>query len=356
MNSNLFISKNNSALSKLGRLLDSEAYKDAKYFIVVDENTYNCCLPMLVGKVDALERAEFFEVPVGEEAKSLEIASQLWQTLIDCGADRDSVIINLGGGCVCDLGGFVASGFMRGIRYINVPTTLISMADAAIGGKTAVNLENVKNPVGFFSMPQAVCIVPGFLSTLPDMEWLAGLFEVIKTLLLSDSVLFNEMISVVSSPDCFDEKKIWPFVSHCAEFKSNVVMADPREQSIRKILNFGHTLGHGIESFCLEEGKPLPHGVCIGLGLIGELYLSVKKLNLSRKVLDDYCRIVRGMIEIKSLSLHDTESVMKYIRRDKKNRDGLILCSLIKDVGVPIIDVVVNENEVRDALLQIGKL
>ena len=166
-----------SSLSRLNRMLSGKAFDNARFFILVDENTYNHCLPHLISKVDRLQQAEFMEVPVGEECKDIAIATQLWQTLLESNADRNSVLVNLGGGCISDLGGFVAAGYKRGIRHINIPTTLVGMVDAAIGGKTALNLDNSKNQIGFFHQPAIVCVEPAFLDTLPDAMLLDGVFE-----------------------------------------------------------------------------------------------------------------------------------------------------------------------------------
>lgn len=349
MSPKLILPSRVSSLAKLNRMLKGAGYKDSKFFIIVDENSYNNCLPSLISSVSALESAEFFEVPIGEEAKSIEVASQLWSALLDSGADRNSVIVNLGGGCVSDIGGFVAAGFRRGIRYINIPTTLVAMVDAAIGGKTALNLQYAKNQVGFFWQPDAVCINPYFLSTLPEEELLNGTFEILKTLYLSDINLLNDYLS--------DNKNIvsMDVVVHCALFKNSVVKIDTTEQSVRKILNFGHTFGHGIESFAIENGIPMRHGMAVGIGMACELYLSVKKLGLDEKILSDYCNFLFATIDVPRFTLADTEPILKYIRLDKKNCDGWILCVLLKDIGIPVIDVAISENEVRDALLHITR-
>lgn len=340
-----------SSLAKLDHLLHTEKFVGAKKFIIVDENTYTHCLPQLIGRVSALEEAEFFEVPVGEEAKSLEIAAQLWGVLMDRGADRNSLILNLGGGCVSDIGGFVAAGFKRGIRYINIPTSLIGMVDAAIGGKTAVNVNNVKNQVGFFHQPEAVCIYPLFLNTLPEVDLKCGVFEMAKTLLLIDAQAFEKLISVVNGCSRFPMNDITAFVSQCVDFKSSVVAADPKELSVRKILNFGHTFGHAIESFMMDRGLPMPHGAAVGVGMKCELYLSVKKIGMSIKVYEDFCRMLHHLVTVPKFSLRDTEGILSYMRQDKKNQDNLILCVLLQTLGVPVIDVALNENEIRDALL-----
>ena len=184
-------------LRTLSRELDKEDWQGARYTILLDENTFQHCLPLLISQVGALQEAEFIEVPVGEECKSLEVAAQVWQTLMEGEADRQSVIVNLGGGCVCDLGGFVAAGYKRGIRYIHVPTTLLSMVDAAIGGKTAINFGGVKNSIGHFYPSSLTVIDPAFLKTLPQEEMLNGQMEMVKTAAVTDPELFHQMLSTL---------------------------------------------------------------------------------------------------------------------------------------------------------------
>jgi len=343
-----------SALSKLNRLLLSDNYADAKKFIFVDANTYSSCLTELICRVPALESAEFFEVPVGEETKSLEVASQLWSALLDSHADNRSVILCLGGGCVSDIGGFVAAGFKRGIRYINIPTSLVGMVDASIGGKTAVNISNAKNQVGFFHQPDAVCVHPAFLDSLSDSEIISGLFEMEKYMLLSDADRLHNFFSRYSS--ALNERHVeTDDILHCIDFKRSVVSADPYDSSIRKILNLGHTFGHAIESFAMQHNIACSHGQAVGIGLACELYLSTKKLGLNPKVYDDALTFKNLLVSFPKLSLRDTEVILSYMRNDKKNRDGLILCVLLQEIASPVIDVSLDENEIRDALLTVCK-
>lgn len=345
-----------SSLVKLNRLLLGKDYVDSKKFIMVDANTYENCIPTLISRVSALEGASFFEVPVGEEAKSVEVAVQLWQALVESEADRDSVIINLGGGCVSDIGGFVAAGYKRGIRYINVPTSLLAMVDASMGGKTAVNIEGVKNQVGFFHQPEAVCFFPAFLETLPEEELVSGLFEMVKTLMLFDAGSYNTLLQLLTSSDSeMDDSTLGEYISQCAEFKRSVVAHDPYEKSVRKILNFGHTFGHAIESYSSEQGKQLPHGMAVGIGIACELYLSHKKLRMSVEEYNKFHCLLDSLVGIPKYKLRDAETILNYMRNDKKSRDGVIMCTLLREIGLPVIDVSINENEVRDTLLSISK-
>jgi len=347
-----------SALSLLNRKLKSAKYQGTRFFIFVDENTYNNCLPMLITHVSALEEAEFMEVPVGEEAKSIEIASQLWSVLQQSVAEqnlgRDNVVIvNLGGGCVSDIGGFVSAGFKRGIRYINVPTTLIGMVDAAIGGKTAVNMNGAKNQVGFFHKPELICIEPAFIDTLDARELKSGLFEMLKTLALANPEEYERLRNAIVKQEVQLDEAL---IKECALIKESVVKQDPCEKGIRKILNLGHTFGHGIEAHSIAQGKPLSHGEAVGLGMACAFYLSCKKLGMSQQVLNEYACALKCLTSLPQYNLKDTEAILSYMRQDKKNADGLILCVLMQELGAPVIDMAVDENEIRDTLLSLHKL
>ena len=355
MKTKYFIPSRVSSLSKLNRFLLSDECRNSRFFIIVDENTYQHCLPLLISKVSALENAEFFEVPVGEEAKSLEVAAQLWGALLDSGADRNSVILNLGGGCVSDIGGFVAAGFKRGIRYINIPTTLVGMIDASVGGKTAVNVENAKNQVGFFHQPDAVCIYPDFLDTLPNLEIVSGALEMAKTLLLSDGKAFTSLANSLVGCAKYPLEEIKKYIVQCVDFKQSVVDADPFDKSIRKMLNLGHTFGHAIESYMMEQNCAITHGVAVGVGLECALYLSSMKLGLSKDIYALFKQMLHHIVALERFTLADTEHILSYMRQDKKNADSLILCVLLQEVGAPVIDVAIDENEIRDALLKFGK-
>ena len=340
-----------SSLSRLNRLLSNKAYDNARFFILLDENTYSNCLPLLITKMVRLQQSEFMEVPVGEECKEVAIATQLWQTLLESGADRNTILVNLGGGSVSDLGGFVASCYKRGIRYINIPTTLIGMVDAAIGGKTALNLEGFKNQVGAFYPPMVTCIEPAFLDTLPDEELFNGVFEMLKTLMIGDVEQYSRLCDMLLDGTL----EIRPeMIATCVEIKTAVVKKDPRDESVRHILNLGHTFGHALESSSHEEGKsPLSHGTAVGIGLVCALYLSVKKLGLQPDFLEHYQKVAARLVKLPHYSLKETEAILKYMRQDKKNADEAINCVLLKEPGAPVIDIPVEENEIRDALLKI---
>lgn len=333
-------------LQVLQRELSKDEWQDAKYTILLDENTFQHCLPLLVSQVEALQEAEFIEVPVGEECKCLEVAAQVWQTLLDGEADRHHVVVNLGGGAVCDLGGFVAAGYKRGIRHINVPTTLLAMVDAAIGGKTAVDFGGVKNSIGHFYPASLTVIETTFLDSLPETETTNGLMEMVKTAAVTDPALFNALIT---SPD-----RILNFqLKQVARIKSRVVKADPYDHSIRKILNFGHTFGHAIEVY-----RGLPHGIAVGIGMQVAMYLSTKKIGLQEEVYTTYSHWLKEQLStayypLPTFNLKDIEQMLPLMHQDKKNTAGLLRCVLLQELGAPVIDIEVSDNEIRDAFLRL---
>ena len=332
-------------LRALQRELSKAEWLDAKYTIIVDENTFQHCLPLLIGSVEPLQEADFIEVPVGEECKSLEVVSQVWQTLLEGEADRQHVIVNLGGGSVCDLGGFVAAGYKRGIRHIHVPTTLLGMVDAAIGGKTAIDFGGVKNSIGHFYPAVFTVIDPTFLKTLPQEELLNGQMEMVKTAAVTDPELYKKIISIFNFQ--------FSIIKEVSRIKSRVVKADPYDHSIRKILNFGHTFGHAIEVY-----RGLPHGVAVGIGMKAAMYLSTKKLGLQEEVYTTYShwlkeQLSRFTFHLSPFTLKDIEQMLPLLHQDKKNTAGSLRCVLLQELGAPVIDVEVSDNEVRDAFLKL---
>lgn len=327
-----------SGLAALDRALAAPEWQGAKYIILLDENTFTHCLPLLIQQVEPLQEAEFIEVPVGEDAKSPEVALQVWQTMLEGGADRDTVIVNLGGGCVSDLGGYLAAGYMRGLRHINIPTTLLSMVDAAIGGKTAINFGGVKNSLGHFHFPALTVVDTAFLSSLPPQELLCGQMEMVKTAAVTDASLFDTLLST----DTIDKHHIVA----TARIKSRVVKADPYDRSVRRILNFGHTFGHAVELH-----SQLPHGIAVGIGMLAAFYLSVKKTGLDEAVYRRYGEWLRRHIDLPRYTLRDIEAMLPLMHRDKKNAAGEVRCVLLADLGAAVTPVAVSDNEVRDAFL-----
>ena len=331
-------------LAALQRELAKEEWQGVRYTILLDENTFQHCLPLLIGSVEALQEAEFIEVPVGEEGKSLEVAAQVWQTLLEGEADRSTVLVNLGGGSVCDLGGYVAAGYKRGIRHINVPTTLLGMVDAAIGGKTAIDFGGVKNSIGHFYPAALTLIEPAFLDTLPQEEQLNGLMEMVKTAAVSDAALYERLLEAPVQPVKKQD------IVAVGRIKSRIVKADPYDHGVRKILNFGHTFGHAIEVY-----SGLPHGLAVGIGMKAAMYLSMRKLGLTERVYDTYSQWIASLVSIPHYTLKDIETMLPLMHHDKKSASGMLRCVLLQEPGAAVIDVEVSDNEVRDTLLKVTK-
>jgi 3-dehydroquinate synthase len=329
---------NQKALNRLNTYLDSASY--SSMFIIVDENTYEHCLPNFMAEIIGDHHFEVLEIESGEENKNIQTCLNLWQALSDLDADRKSLIINLGGGVVTDLGGFVASTFKRGVDFINVPTTLLSMVDASVGGKTGVDLGPLKNQIGVINQPKMVLIQTGFLKTLEQRQLNSGFAEMLKHGLIQDANYWNELINTVDFSN-MDAK-----IGHSVEIKNKVVLEDPTEKGHRKILNFGHTLGHAIESYFLvhNERETLYHGEAIAIGMILEAYLSKEILGLPADQLSDITVTFLDRYGKVDFDENDVDHILNLLRFDKKNSHGNINFALIKSIGQPVLDVKIPEH------------
>ena len=280
-------------------------------------------------------------IKAGEQHKNLQTVQRIWKTLLKHHADRNAMLINLGGGVVTDLGGFAASTYKRGIKFINVPTTLVGMVDAAIGGKTGIDFGGGKNQIGTFAEAEDVLINPVFLETLPERELHSGLAEMLKYGFIADANLLKVNL-----------ENYQQFIARAGEIKREIVAQDPTEKGLRKILNFGHTLGHAIESHCLTTDSPLLHGEAVALGMGAALWLSVRQLGLDEKVLHDFeVRLPMLLSEARiSLSEKDIKPIMSYLVHDKKNKGGKPQFVLLGEVGKPVCDVEVEPELVKQFL------
>lgn len=326
-NCQLFFNEN--GLNYLNEILIPSNY--SKIIVLVDENTNNYCLPNFLARLPTEVEIEIIEIAAGEEMKNVATCLELWQTLMDLGADRKSIILNLGGGVITDLGGFVACTFKRGIDFIHIPTTLLAMVDAAIGGKNGVDLGQLKNQIGVIKEPKAVIIDTIFLTTLPPREMRSGLAEMLKHGLIYDKNYWDE-IKNVSNLNTDDLDRL---IYQSVQIKNKIVSQDLTEKGIRKSLNFGHTLGHAIESYFLEnENKPtLLHGEAIAIGLILESYLSLE-LHLITK--EEYAEIkyyISDIFEPVAFTSEDVEKIISLLIFDKKNEFGKIQFALLNGIG-----------------------
>jgi len=308
--------------------------KENKYsslFIIVDSNTNEFCLPKFLPFLETSLAIEIIEFEAGEVNKNIETCVQIWNVLTELGADRKSIIINLGGGVVTDLGGFVASTFKRGMDFIHVPTTLLSMVDASVGGKNGVDLGNLKNQIGVINVPQMVLIDTQYLETLPKNEMRSGLAEMLKHGLIYDKPYWEQFLDLkaIDFAD-FDE-----LIYRSVEIKNEIVLQDPTEKNIRKALNFGHTLGHAIESYFLENEnkKTLLHGEAIAIGMILESYISLEKKLLSQDEYNQIKTTIKTIYDDVQFDEKDIEPILELLIHDKKNEYGNIQFALIDGIG-----------------------
>lgn len=314
--------------------------KYSKVFLLVDNNTKKYCLPHFFKKIQSLADKTVLTIKAGESHKHIETCREVWQKLSDMGADRKSLLINLGGGVVSDLGGFVAATFKRGIDFINIPTTLLSMVDASIGGKTGVDLGGLKNQIGTITNPKLVVVDSFFLKTLPDNEYRSGYAEMLKHGIIKDYKYFKNLIKYRS----FEENDIIHYIHNSVSIKNDVVKQDPFEYNFRKILNFGHTLGHAIEThFLRKTKKSLLHGEAIAIGMITEAYISSQLTGLRLEVAEEIKTTFLSIFPKISFSVEDISHIISLLKYDKKNSHGKVKFVLLKEIGEPVIDVEVAE-------------
>ena len=314
--------------------------KASQVFILTDENVAPFWLPEVEYGLNCENAIEIVIKP-GEQHKNLQTVQRIWKTLMKHHADRNALLVNLGGGVITDLGGFAASTYKRGIKFINIPTTLLAMVDAAIGGKTGIDFGGAKNQIGTFAEAEDVLVDPVFLSTLPRREILSGMAEMLKYGFIADDNLLE--INLDNYQD---------YILCAGEIKRQIVAKDPKEAGLRKILNFGHTLGHAIESHCLTTDCPLLHGEAVALGMAGALWLSVKHCGLDEQVLKDYEKKLPMLLSEAEISLTeaDIEPIMGYLVHDKKNMGDKPQIVLLEAVGKPVWDVMVDYNTIKRSL------
>ena len=339
----IFLGK--SVFKKLSAFVKKGNY--SSLHILVDENSMQHCLPILIANCAELKEANIIEIESGEENKSIEICVELWATLTDEKAERKALLLNLGGGVICDMGGFVASTFKRGIDFVNIPTTLLAQVDASVGGKLAINLEGYKNQIGLFASPKAVFIETTFLQTLSNREYLSGFAEMIKHALVADSNYWNKLKKVDVTQNNFAAS----FVSRSIEIKSGIVLADPYEKGLRKVLKFGHTIGHALESYFLKHNKNyLLHGEAVAIGIICEAYLSSIKLGFDKRQLKDLCDFITLYYKKYNISSAAYPAIIALMLQDKKNEKKEINFTLLKKTGKAIPNHNFTTAQIKEAL------
>ena len=323
--------------------------KYSSIFAITDSNTSEYCIPHFMSLLTIDTAIEIIEIDPGESFKTIETCVEIWNILTEFGADRKSLIINLGGGVISDLGGFIASTFKRGIDFINVPTTLLGMVDAAIGGKNGVDLGSLKNQVGTITSPQLVLIDRVYLDTLPQNEMLSGFAEMLKHGLIADKNIWKQFLDLSE----IDFTEFDQMIYESVHVKNNIVMQDPTENGIRKALNFGHTLGHAIESLFLQDENKLAllHGEAIAAGMILESFISFKKNLLSREEYYEIKYTIKDLFEDILFSESDIERLLTLLIHDKKNEYGNVNFALLDGIG----KIAINQNTDNDIIIEAFK-
>lgn len=318
-----------NAMDELVQFVNSN-YPKAKRYIIADHNTLQYCLPVIDKYLGELKvEQQVFNIEPGEDSKSLDLAHQLWENFTDLELTRGDLILNIGGGVVSDLGGFVAATYKRGIDVINIPTTLLAMADASIGGKVGVNFHQLKNQLGYFSNPKAVFIRPEFLNTLPDREFISGYAEMIKHALISDGDAWSRM-KTQGSPSIDFVTEILP---HSVAIKNSFVQQDPQDKGIRKTLNFGHTIGHAIETLFMDSDTEVLHGEAVAAGMIAAAYVSNRLVGLPEKDLKEISNFLLDVFDLEFVSWLMAENLALPLKHDKKNAGETLQFVLITAPG-----------------------
>lgn len=326
--------------SELAQFLSGAGY--SRVIVLADEHTKALCYPRIASGLPA---HDLIVIPAGEEQKTISTCVTIWNHMTALHLDRHAVVIVLGGGVLGDMGGFCAATYKRGIDFILVPTTLLSLVDASIGGKLGIDFDDFKNHIGVFQLPALTLLYSGFLTTLPEGELRSGYAEVVKHTLISD----RGMWSVISERS-LNEQNWEELIHHSVAFKARVVAEDPREKGLRKVLNAGHTIGHALESHFLSASERILHGEAIAAGLVAEGWIASQKNLLTEAELQSimaHIRKVFGKIEI---SRSQIESIALLALQDKKNKDNKILCVLLNGIGSAVWDVEISVEDVKDAL------
>ncbi len=334
-----------------GQVIDSIIAPEAGVFVLVDANTGRDVLPRVAAQSRRVADATVIEVPSGDDNKNITAACQVWDALCSGGATRQSLLINIGGGMITDLGGFAASTFKRGIKYINLPTTLLSAVDASVGGKTGINFNGYKNEVGLFSRPEATLVSVEYFDTLPYIELLSGYAEMLKHALICG---YKELATLINTPLqelTSDKDRFLNLIKESVEVKRAIVDRDPLESGERRALNAGHTAGHAFESYAMQQGRSLPHGFAVARGLVVELVLSKLLRGFPSDVLYEFAAYVRDNYRVDSIDCGDYDALLRIMRHDKKNRQASTVNFTLFDApGRVVTGVEVADSDITAAL------
>lgn len=338
-------------------------YSDKQIYILVDDNTKQYCLPIFLELLQEkygwnINSSHIFTISPGEVYKTIDTVCTIWHAMVEQNVTRSALLFNLGGGVITDLGGFVASTYRRGIDYVNVPTTLLSMVDAGYGGKTGFDFNGLKNAIGTFKKPIDTWIFPCFLKTLPREEILSGYAELIKHALLSDENLFVEaldnieLFTKLSDATACELKTCERMIWDSVKVKKHIVEMDPYEQKVRKSLNLGHTFGHALEELSFFNGTYLRHGYAVMYGLIAELYISYKTKGFNKALIDKLVTCVRIYYPTIKINMSEYDLLYEYMKCDKKNTNSQeINFTLLSSVGNYTINNVIEKEIIYQSLI-----
>jgi 3-dehydroquinate synthase len=347
------ISENNNSVIYSKKLASDvnallQGVSSEQLFILTDEHTKIHCLPLLQSE-GALKNAKVYTMPCGDHYKTIETVVDIWKFLGENGGTRKSMLINLGGGVVTDLGGFVANTFKRGIRFINIPTTLLSMVDAAVGGKTGINFNGLKNEIGVINPAETVVVYPDFLRSLDTENLLSGYAEMLKHGLISNVDTYNRLLAKDEAN--IDADEMLQLLEESVMVKKRVVEEDPTEKGIRRALNLGHTAGHAFESLALQRKSPIPHGYAVAWGLVVELILSHMQLKFPSNELTRLATYIYENYGAFHITCDDYDALIEFMRHDKKNDSAnAINFTMLKQVGDIHIDCIASEDDIKTAL------
>ena len=316
-----------------------------RLFVLTDETTRQCCLP-LIASYECIKDAYVITIGATDQHKTLDSLSYVWSELGQHGATRHSLMINLGGGMVTDLGGFAASTFKRGIQYINIPTTLLSMVDASVGGKTGINFNGLKNEIGVFNNARSVILDTSFLQTLDHENLLSGYAEMLKHALISNERMWSEFLRGKVE---VKSEQFAAAIEESVAVKQRIVTEDPTEKGIRKALNLGHTAGHAFESLALER-QPVLHGYAVAWGLVVELYLSAVKCGFPADRLRQTANFIKEYYGRMAITCDDYPRLLELMHHDKKNQGEAINFTLLGNIGDIRINQTASEEEIKEAL------
>ena len=323
-----------------------EKYPHDRLFILTDEHTHRLCLPQLQN-IPAIQDATEIIIGAEDVHKNLETLASVWQALSERGAPRHSLLINLGGGMVTDLGGFAAATFKRGIAYINIPTTLLSMVDASVGGKTGINFNGLKNEIGVFAPASSVLLETEFLRSLDAHNFFSGYAEMLKHGLISTPEHLAELLSF--DTEQIDYAALKAMVGRSVQVKENIVEQDPKEHGIRKALNLGHTIGHAFESLALAENRPVLHGYAVAWGIVCELYLSHIKTGFPKEKMRQTIQFIKENYGAFAFNCKQYDRLYELMLHDKKNTAGIINFTLLKEVG----DICLNQTADKETIFEV---